>query len=157
GLTRLCWDDASFGVVAKAKDADVYAYMRQTCKDCPEYFVSDATFKAPRKLTDVASRQAKVAWSSGAMLLDYTSTKGDRLQAALFLPANYEKGKTYPTIVYIYERLSSRLHFHSAPSASGFSPSSYTSNGYAVLMPDIRYAVNDPGLSAVWCVLPALE
>jgi len=33
----------------------------------------------------------------------------------------------------------------------------YTSNGYAVLMPDIRYRVNDPGRSAVWCVLPALE
>src|SRR5206468_12944523 len=28
---------------------------------------------------------------------------------------------------------------------------------YAVLMPDIKYTVNDPGRSAVWCVLPALE
>src|SRR5207245_1410498 len=43
------------------------------------------------------------------------------------------------------------------PSANGFNPAVYTSNGYAVLMPDIVYQVNDPGMSAVWCVLPALE
>ena len=24
-------------------------------------------------------------------------------------------------------------------------------------MPDIEYKLNDPGMSAVWCVLPALE
>lgn len=33
----------------------------------------------------------------------------------------------------------------------------YTSNGYAVFMPDIAYQVNDPGRSACWCVMPALE
>jgi dipeptidyl aminopeptidase/acylaminoacyl peptidase len=43
------------------------------------------------------------------------------------------------------------------PTASGFNKSVYTSNGYAVFTPDIAYQVNDPGRSAVWCVLPALE
>jgi len=43
------------------------------------------------------------------------------------------------------------------PDPSGFSASSYTSAGYAVLMPDIRYRINDPGMSAVWSVLPALD
>jgi len=37
------------------------------------------------------------------------------------------------------------------------SVSAYTSNGYAVLMPDIVYKVNDPGLSAVACVVPAVK
>ncbi len=158
-LARLCWDDAEVGTLAKAKNADVYVYTRQTWNDYPDYYVTDASFKAPRKLTDVAARQAKVAWSSGSMLVDYTGAKGDKLQGALFLPANYEKGKSYPTIVYIYEKLSQGLHRYSAPSAggTGFNPAIYTSNGYAVLMPDIKYVVNDPGMSAVWCVLPALE
>jgi hypothetical protein len=40
------------------------------------------------------------------MLVDYTTGKGDKLQGALFLPADYQKGRSYPTIVYIYERLS---------------------------------------------------
>ena len=33
----------------------------------------------------------------------------------------------------------------------------YTSRGYAVLDPDIVYKINDPGMSAVWCVIPAVK
>ena len=33
----------------------------------------------------------------------------------------------------------------------------YTSRGYAVFDPDIVYRVNDPGMSAVWCVVPAVK
>jgi dipeptidyl aminopeptidase/acylaminoacyl peptidase len=36
-------------------------------------------------------------------------------------------------------------------------PSQYTSNGYIVLDPDIVYRINDPGMSAVWCVIPAVK
>src|SRR5439155_20705452 len=43
------------------------------------------------------------------------------------------------------------------PRGMGFNAAVYTSNGYAVLMPDIKYKLNDPGMSAVWCVLPAVE
>ncbi len=91
------------------------------------------------------------------MLINYTSDKGDKLQAALFLPADYEKGKAYPTIVYIYEKLSQGANQFANPTANGFNNSLYTSQGYAVLLPDITYKVNDPGMSAVWCVLPALK
>jgi dipeptidyl aminopeptidase/acylaminoacyl peptidase len=108
-------------------------------------------------LTNGLPNQDQFLWSSGARLIDYTSAKGDKLQGALFLPANYEKSKRYPTIVYIYEKLSSGLNKYQAPVANGFNKALYTSNGYAVLMPDIKFTVNDPGRSAVWCVLPALE
>ena len=90
-------------------------------------------------------------------MIDYVSTNGDKLQAALFLPANYEPGKSYPTIVYIYEKLSQGANQYPKPAFEGFSAAPYTSNGYAVLMPDIVYRLNDPGMSAVACVLPALQ
>jgi len=89
--------------------------------------------------------------------VDYESDKGDRLQGALFLPANYQEGQSYPTIVYFYEKLSQGLNSYTFPSANGFNKSVYTSNGYAVFMPDIVYQINDPGMSAVWCVLPGLQ
>ena len=96
-------------------------------------------------------------WSAGSMLINYTSDKGDKLQAALFLPANYEKGKSYPTVVNFYERMSQTANTFAQPTANGFNRSVYTSNGYAVLMPDIKYRVNDPGMSAVWCMVPAVK
>jgi dipeptidyl aminopeptidase/acylaminoacyl peptidase len=155
--TRLLWEDAEIGSVQKAKHADVFLYTRETEKDYPDFYVTDAGLQNGKRLTTAVPKQDEFLWSSGARLIDYTSAKGDRLQAALFLPANYEKGKSYPAIVYIYERLSQNMHRYQGPSANGFNKSVYTSNGYAVLMPDIKYQVNDPGRSAVWCVLPALE
>ena len=39
----------------------------------------------------------------------------------------------------------------------GFNKAMYLSNGYAVLEPDIKYKLNDPGMSAVACVVPAVK
>jgi dienelactone hydrolase len=153
----LLWDDAGFGSLAKAKRAEVYAYTRDTYKDCPDFYTADAMLRNGRRLTEANPQQKDFLWSSGSMLLDYTSAKGDKLQGALFLPANYEKGKRYPTIVYYYEKMSQQLNRYAQPSANGFNKSVYTSNGYAVLFPDITYKINDPGMSAVWCVLPAID
>jgi dipeptidyl aminopeptidase/acylaminoacyl peptidase len=119
--------------------------------------------KGARRITDGQAQVAPWRWSAGSRLIEYTSTpatpkgKGHQLQAALFLPADYQPGKRYPTIVYIYEKLSEGANRFAHPTAYGFNRSVYTSQGYAVLMPDIQYTVNDPGMSAVWCVLPALK
>ncbi len=157
GALRLVADDAVFSTLVKAEKAEKFLFSRETYKDYPDYYVSGSDLKAGRKITDANPQQKEILWSDGSLLVDYTSTKGDRLQAALFLPAGYEKGKSYPTIVYIYEKLSQGLNRYYAPSPYGFNKTVYTSHGYAVLMPDIVYKVNDPGMSAVWCVLPALE
>ncbi|HOW86737.1 MAG TPA: prolyl oligopeptidase family serine peptidase [Candidatus Aminicenantes bacterium] len=157
----LLWDDAGFGGLAKAKRADVFVYTRDTATDYPDYFAADALLRNGKRLTEANPQQKDFLWSSGVMLLDYkTAPKSglDKpLQAALFLPAGYEKGKRYPTIVYYYEKMSQQLNRYAQPSANGFNMSVYTSNGYAVLMPDITYKVNDPGMSAAWCVLPAID
>ncbi len=161
GLAVLLWDDAGFAGPLKAENADVYVFTKDTYKDAPALYATDASFKTARLLTDSNPQQRDFLWSSGSILLDYKmdpkSGMDKKLQAALFLPANYEKGKRYPTIVYYYEKMSQQLNRYAAPSANGFNKSVYTSNGYAVLMPDITYKLNDPGMSAAWCVLPALE
>lgn len=157
GMQRLLWDDAVFSTMMKAAKAPVFVYTRETGRDYPDYYATDARLAGGRRLTVAAPQQKDFLWSSGEMLIDYVSDKGDKLQAALFLPADYQKGKSYPTIVYIYEKLSQNLNRYTMPGYSGFNKSVYTSNGYAVLMPDITYKINDPGMSAVWCVLPALK
>lgn len=157
GVKRLMWEDAAYGAVIKAKKADVYLYTRQTYKDPPDYYVTDASLTNGKRLTNLAAGTEKFLWSSGVMLIDYTSAKGDKLQAALRLPANYEKGKQYPLMVNFYEKTSQTANQYIRPSANGFDPSVYTSNGYAVLNPDITYKLNDPGMSAVWCMVPAVK
>lgn len=157
GPRMLAWDDAQYGSLMKAKSAEVYLYSRETFSESPEAYLTDASLANGKKISTTNPQQKDFLWSAGSKLIDYTSAKGDKLQGALFLPANYQPGKSYPTIVYIYEKLSQGMNSYTVPTANGFNKSVYTSNGYAVLMPDIVYKVNDPGMSAVWCVLPALE
>ncbi|MGE5359132.1 MAG: alpha/beta hydrolase family protein, partial [Bacteroidales bacterium] len=162
GVQSLQFDDASFSRVMKAKTADTYLYTRETYKDPADYYATDATLKAGRKLTSLDKQVEPFEWSNGSRLIEYTVTLGKggptrKLQGSLFLPANYEKGKSYPTIVYIYEKLTQGHNGFTTPTANGFNKSVYTSNGYAVLMPDITYRLNDPGVSAVTCITTALK
>jgi dipeptidyl aminopeptidase/acylaminoacyl peptidase len=161
GVQPLLWDGATFSVM-KAKKADVYLYTKATPSAPGDYYLSDAGLKGGTKLTDLGEQVTAFTWSSGEQVVDYTVTLGKggptkKLQASLFLPANYVKGKSYPTLVYIYEKLSQGHYGFTTPSANGFNKSVYTSNGYAVLMPDITYRLNDPGMSAVWCLTAAVK
>jgi dipeptidyl aminopeptidase/acylaminoacyl peptidase len=157
GAQTLVYDDARYAF-QKAKDADVYVYTKQTAVDFPNYWVANADFKGGRQITDANPQQKEFAWTSGVKLINYTSAKGDRLQGALYLPANYEPGKKYPLLVTIYEKRSNLANSYVTPNETSTpNRSIYTSRGYAVLDPDIVYKINDPGMSAVWCVLPAVK
>jgi dipeptidyl aminopeptidase/acylaminoacyl peptidase len=157
GADVLGWGDGVTSRLLKPKRADQLFFTRESHAGVPDYYVGDLRLDGARRLTDANPQQKEFAWSSGSMLVNYTTAKGDKLQGALYLPANYEKGKAYPTIVYIYERLSQNLNSFKAPRATGFNEAYYTSHGYAVLEPDIKYRVNDPGMSAVWSVVPAVK
>ena len=157
GAKALAWDDASYMSVLKAKHADTLVYTRGSSTTASDYYATTAAFGPRTRLTNQQPQVAQFAWSAGVQLVNYTSDKGDRLQGALFLPANYEKGKMYPTVVNFYEKMSQTANQFGAPTANGFNRSVYTSNGYAVFVPDIVYKVNDPGMSAVWCMVPAVK
>ncbi|WDF68128.1 prolyl oligopeptidase family serine peptidase [Sphingobacterium oryzagri] len=150
-------DDVYTSSVKKVKKANTLFYTTQSSTIAPELFIShDNRLKTATKLL---SDSNKHVLSAGSKLISYVSDHGDTLQAVLYLPANYEEGKSYPTITYIYERLTDNKNTYSQPAfpGGGFNRAMYTSNGYAVLMPDIKYKMNDPGMSAVACVVPAVK
>jgi dienelactone hydrolase len=158
GATVIAWEDAKVDY-RRARDANVWVYNRQTVKQAPDFYAADDGIKNERKLTDIGSQLKDVAWSPGMVLINYTCEQGlGKRQAALFLPAGYEKGKKYPTLTYIYEKLSQGAHVFPEPNATRYSnPAMFTSRGYGFLQPDIAYKINDPGRSALWCVVPAVK
>jgi dienelactone hydrolase len=157
GARQFFFDDARYNFV-KARQADVFLFTKQTARDYPNYHVAGPDFRGVRQITDANPQQKEFAWTSGVRLINYTSDKGDKLQGALYLPANYEPGKKYPLLVTIYEKRSQNAHqFVNVSETSTPNRSLYTSRGFAVLDPDIVYKVNDPGMSAVWSVLPAVK
>lgn len=157
GVRMLQWDDAAFNELLKARHANTYLYTRENTQEYPNFYLADASLANGTKITDGEPRQKEFLWSAGVRIINYTSTRGEKLQAALWLPANYEPGKHYPMMVQIYEKLSQGANQFPQPGYNGFSVAYYTSNGYAALQPDIVYKVNDPGMSAVACVVPAVK
>jgi dipeptidyl aminopeptidase/acylaminoacyl peptidase len=154
---RLIWEDKSVERLAKAKDADVYAYAMETYEESPNVFVAGPGLNAAKRVTSTNVFQSNYAWSHSE-LIEYKSPKGQRLQGALMYPAEYEPGKKYPMVVYLYEKLSDGLHHYTPLSErSYYNASAITSHGYFLLMPDIVFRPREPGLSVAECVTAAVK
>jgi dipeptidyl aminopeptidase/acylaminoacyl peptidase len=161
GVDRLVFADKSIGALGKAKDADVYVHTVQDYDDSPDVFVSDASLTNAKQVTNTNAFQSDYAWGKSETI-EYATDKihnnGEKLQATLYYPAGYQPGKQYPTIVYIYELLSDNVHQYVVPSdRSYYNISVFTTQGYAVLEPDITFRPREPGLSVVESVVPAVK
>ena len=153
----LVLEDKSITGLAKAKDADVYAYTVQAFDDPPDVMVGGADLKDARAVAKTNPFAADYAWGTSE-LVEYKNERGERLQGALFYPAGYEPGKKYPMVVYMYERLSDGLHRWSSPSdREPYNPAVFTSLGYMFLQPDIAFRPREPGLSVADCVGAAVK
>jgi dipeptidyl aminopeptidase/acylaminoacyl peptidase len=161
---ELIYDDAMFGTtgfqgsgIRKAEGSDRVLFTRQTFSEFPDYWVSDTQMRNPRKVTEANPQQAEYLWGS-RVLVDYTDNRGHDLQATLTLPADHVEGRRYPMIIYFYEKMSQRHHEYSRPTYDDRPHmSTYASNGYLVLMPDIVYDMGYPGSSSLDDVVSAAQ
>ena len=156
-VTRLIWLDKNVSSLARAEDADVYRYVVQDYDDSPDIFIDGPDFKDAQQVTETNPFQSDYAWGRSE-LIEYTTDKGRRLQGALYYPAGYEPGTTYPMIVYNYELLSQNVHRYVVPSdRSYYNKSVFLSNGYFVLEPDIVFRPRQPGWSVVECITAGVK
>lgn len=155
---EVIYEDFNISRPLKARDADRLVYTIQSFTQFPDYQVSGLDFKNPKQVSDANPQQADYAWGERRVLIDYTNSKGDRLQGTLALPAGYEPGKKYPMIVYFYEKMSQNHHVYSAPVYDDRPHMSYyASNGYLVFQPDNVYEEGYPGTSALDCITSAVQ
>lgn len=153
---KLIYEGLMINRLAKAKDANTFSYVKQDYNLSPELFAGD-NFSNDKMITGTNPQQENYYWGK-SQLINYTNKSGKKLQGALFYPANYEPGKQYPMVVYIYEILSNTVHGYVTPSErSAYNTTNFTTNGYFIFRPDIVYETNDPGMSAVNCVVPAVK
>lgn len=160
GTKNLIWLDKSVAGLAKAEKADVFTYSVQDADDSPDLFVGGPDLSGAKQLTNTNAFLPKYAWTR-AELVDYTVTRGKQkipLQGILQYPANYEPGKKYPMVVYLYEKLSDGLHRFTNPSERDYyNGATLTQNGYFYFQPDIVFAPGEPGVSVAECVTAAVN
>lgn len=155
-FSRLIYEPNSVDQFNKAKEADVFTFIRADYNRSPELYITK-NFQGEQKIAGTNPQQKDYKWGKSE-LISFTNKKGKKLQGALFYPADYQPGKQYPMVVYIYEELANTVHGYVMPSERrAYNTTNYTSGGYFIFRPDIVYDINDPGMSAVDCVVPAVE
>ncbi|RLE00631.1 MAG: S9 family peptidase [Candidatus Aminicenantes bacterium] len=157
GVKRLLEEKKKFKFVALAKKAPVIIYTRESYEEFPDLWITDLEFRERRKLTEVNPQMKDFLWGK-AELISWRSLDGLPLQGVLIKPGNYVPGQRYPVIVYFYRFFSQRLYEFNQPVVN-HRPCFplYTSNGYALFLPDIRFEVGRPGFSATKCLVPGVQ
>lgn len=157
GIKKLLEEKKKFRFLAKAKKANVLMYTRESFKEFPDIWVSDLKFGSPKKISNTNPQITEFTWGS-AELVEWDSMDGIPLQGVLIKPGNYEPGKRYPVIVYFYRFFSQRLYeFNQMVVNHRPNFPFYTSNGYVIFLPDIRFKVGFPGFSATKCLVPGVQ
>ena len=148
-VKSIYWEDAFVSRFAKAREADAVVYVAEGYDDSPDYFLNSNGGTKGKQVSETNPFQKDFFWGK-AELIEYKNEKGRRLQGALFYPDNYEPGKKYPMITYIYELRSQYIHRYGVPSQRNYyNHKVFTSQGYFVLQPDIVFDEGDPGVSSV--------
>lgn len=141
----------------KAKDSDALVYTQETFEQYPDLLLSDLSFKKTVRLTHKGEQQKGLNWGT-AELVSWISLDGRPLEGVVYKPANFDPNKKYPVIVNFYERNASTLYNYRMPEPhrSTIDYHFYTSNGYIVFNPDVRYTNGYPGESCYNCVMPGI-
>lgn len=147
GYDRLVLEAKNYRNIRKADSADAVVYRRESRSDSPDYFLGDLTFSEPQLVTESNPFLDEYAWTRTG-LVEYENAEATRLHGVLLYPANHDPSVTYPMIVFAYEVLSPQMHFWQGPSErSYYNYTTWTQQGYFVLLPDIVFRARDPGVS----------
>lgn len=148
----------AINVVDKADKANLVLIRKSSLELYPEVFITDLTFKTEKRISLTNPQQSEYNWAK-VELIDYTARDGQKLQALLYRPEDFDSTKSYPLMVYYYELYTDRFHGHYSPrpTASIIYPTEYASAGYMVLIPDIRYEPGHPARGAYDCIMGATD
>ncbi len=148
----------TYNFIIKAKTSDKLLFRMMNFIDYPELFVTDINFSTPKQLTHTNPQQKDYNWGT-VELVHWNSFEGRELDGLLYKPENFDSTKTYPMIVYFYEKYSDDIHRYYAPkpTASIIYPTEYVSNGYIVFIPDVKYTPGHPAKSAYDCIVSGTD
>jgi dipeptidyl aminopeptidase/acylaminoacyl peptidase len=151
----LIYGNCRYSSIVKAIGTDVYSFIMERVDASPSVWLKVGS-KPPQLITSTNPQQKNYYWTRSEMI-QYRNRKGKPLHGALFYPANYKPGKKYPLVVHVYERLSQYLHHYVQPENVSYGVFNFTQGDYFIFTPDISFEIDNPGMSAVDCVVPAVE
>lgn len=155
---RFLQTNHTFYFLVKAKKSDRVFYRKMNFQDYPELYSTDLNLEISTILTNTNPQQDNYNWGT-VELVHWKSYKGLELDGLLYKPEDFDSTKSYPVIVYFYEKYADDIHRHYVPkpTASIIFPTEYISNGYIVFIPDVKYTEGHPAASAFDCIVSGTD
>ena len=156
-LNRIHEAEKRFELIQVAEDSPKLLFTQESYREFPNLWSSDLVFENRRQISRANPQISDFAWGR-AELVEWQSSDGIPLQGVLIRPETLDDGERCPVLTYYYRFFSQRLHEFNEPKVN-HRPSFpvYASHGYCVFLPDVRFEIGRPGLSAVKALVPGLN
>lgn len=157
-LHQITWQDKRLTDLIKMSD-DNFIFSQQSFTEPISIECANLKSKEFKRIFKSNPQWDQYKWPKRE-LIHYGTEVADSLNGVLIYPISYDNGKKYPMVVNTYEKQSFLYHEFSPPyvnSETGFNYLNYALDGYFVLLPDIHYKMDAPGISAAICIKKAVK
>src|SRR5690554_5806147 len=156
-FTPLREGEKSYQLVKQFPTENRFYFTEQDFRQFPNMQVADMNFANSVQVTDINPQQNEFIWGN-AELVEWTSSIGEPLQGVLIKPDNYDASRTYPVMVYYYEKFSQRVYQYNQMKVN-HRPNFpfYLGNDYLVFLPDVNFRIGAPGPSATESLVPGMQ
>ncbi len=123
-----------------------------------EVWILDVASGKQRQVIDLNPQLSDIRFGE-TRLIDVQTPEGQHLRGALMLPSDYEEGRRYPLVTWIYpgDHLSNSVYKFGFGLTSVINYQLLATRGYAVLGVDIPLESNEPLKEILGFVLPAVD
>ena len=133
-------------------------YSSESASRATDVWALDVRTGVTRRLSNL-NPQYESASMGHVRTIDCLSMRGEHLHGALLLPGDYQEGKRYPMVVWVYggDNGSDKVNRFGFGWGEAFNFQMLASRGYAVLYPDIPLHPGTPVEDLVSAVIPGVN
>lgn len=158
GLVQITWRDKRLTDLIQMDD-DNFIFAQQSFTDPISIECVNLKTKESKTIYRSNPEWGQFKWPKRELIY-YDTEIADSLRGVLIYPINYDSGNKYPMVVSTYQEQSFLYHEFSPPyiyNEIGFDYLKYALDDYFVLLPDVLYKQDAPGISAAICIEKAVK
>lgn len=148
-----------FSAPAMTPDGSAVVFPAESAQQGTDLWAVDAALGTPRRIT-VSNPQLEKYQFGKSERFAFNGPEGKELHAGMLLPANYEKGKRYPLLLWVYASnadTSKSVNRFGLVGMDAFNMQMLATRGYVVIFPEIPTNRGTPVKDLLDAVNPAID
>jgi dipeptidyl aminopeptidase/acylaminoacyl peptidase len=157
GESRVLWEGAQYlaGEAVVSADSSQLIYGAEDPQHPADLWIGGPG--APSKRISKLNPSLEQRAMGASRMVEWRTTRGEKVQGALLLPAGYEPGRRYPLVIEVYGRTGVAVYLNRFGDHNAGVSQLLASRGIAVLKPEAINQIGTPMQAFVGSVMPAIN